>query len=84
MSYSVLILRSAQKALGAIPVSIQNRLIIAMCKLETNPRPSGVKKLSGREAWRIRVNNYRIIYEISDTQFTILVVDIGHRSAIYK
>lgn len=84
MSYSVSILRSAQKSLGHLPSGIQDRIITAIRRLGTNPRPSGVKKLSGREAWRIRVGDYRIIYEISDANLTVLVVDVGHRRDIYR
>ncbi|MGO8704205.1 MAG: type II toxin-antitoxin system RelE family toxin [Candidatus Brocadiia bacterium] len=43
-----------------------------------------MKKLSGREAWRIRIADYRIIYEIEDARHTILVVVIGHRSSVYR
>jgi mRNA interferase RelE/StbE len=49
-----------------------------------SPRPPGVKKLAGREAWRIRVADYRVIYEIADADLTILVVEIGHRREIYR
>ena len=84
MSYSVSILRSAQKAIGSLPTDLQDRLIAAMRRLGTNPRPSGIKKLSGREAWRIRVGGYRIIYEISDANLTVLVIDVGHRRDIYR
>jgi mRNA interferase RelE/StbE len=43
-----------------------------------------VKKLSGREAWRIRVGKYRIIYEIDDGKLTILVILVGHRKEVYR
>lgn len=84
MSYSVSILRSALKTLGSLPSGIQDRLITAIRRLGVNPRPPGVKKLSGREAWRIRVGDHRIIYEISDADLTVLVVDVGHRREIYR
>ena len=40
-------------------------------------------KLSGREAWRIRIGSYRVIYEINDDKLTVLVVTLGHRKDIY-
>ena len=50
-----------------------------------DPRPSGVKKLSGSEfTYRIRKGNYRIIYEIHDETILIEVVKIGHRKDIYN
>ncbi|WP_373510743.1 type II toxin-antitoxin system RelE/ParE family toxin [Thiocapsa sp.] len=48
------------------------------------PRPRGVKKLGGRNAWRIRVGDYRILYEIHDERLLILVVDVRHRREIYR
>jgi mRNA interferase RelE/StbE len=82
--YTVSVLRSAQKSLAALPSSQQDRLLLAIHQLADNPRPHGVKKLSGRDAWRIRVGDYRIIYEIADGNLTVLVVDVGHRREIYR
>ena len=63
-------------------IGISNQLAIkALAKV---PRPPGCKKLSGREAWRIRVGNYRIIYEIDDKESTVLIVIIRHRREIYR
>jgi len=84
MTYSVSILRSAEKSLADLPPVIQDRLIAAIRRLVARPRPPGVKKLAGREAWRIRVGDYRVIYEIADADLTILVVEIGHRREIYR
>ena len=84
MTYSISILRSAQKSLGSLPAAIQDRIIAAIRRLAAAPRPPGVKKLTGRPAWRIRVGDYRVIYEIDDTDLTILIVDVGHRREIYR
>ncbi|TAN37915.1 MAG: type II toxin-antitoxin system RelE/ParE family toxin [Verrucomicrobia bacterium] len=84
MTYAISILRSAQASLTTLAPTSQTRVITAIRKLAINPRPAGVKKLAGREAWRIRVGDYRIIYEINDAELTILVVDLGHRREIYR
>jgi mRNA interferase RelE/StbE len=84
VTYAISILRSAQASLTALAPTLQTRVITAIRKLAINPRPAGVKKLAGREAWRIRVGDYRIIYEINDVELTILVVDLGHRHEIYR
>ena len=84
MTYKVSILRSAQKSLASVSPASQDRIIAAIRRLASSPRPPGVKKLAGREAWRIRVGDYRVIYEISDADLTILVVDVGHRKDIYR
>ena len=49
-----------------------------------NPRPPGYKKLKNRDAYRIRVGNYRIIYEINDKQVTVLVIRIRHGREVYR
>ncbi len=84
MSYSILIERTAQKSLAKIAQPDQDRIIQAIRSLAENPRPPRVKKLSGRDAWRIRIGNYRVIYEIHDEELRILVVVIGHRRDIYR
>ncbi|HEX4045352.1 MAG TPA: type II toxin-antitoxin system RelE/ParE family toxin [Gammaproteobacteria bacterium] len=49
-----------------------------------NPRPINAKKLTGRPVWRIRIGNYRVIYEITDHICHVLVLDVGHRKDIYR
>ena len=84
MTYSVSIFRSAHRSLASLSPTAQARVIAAIRALASDPRPRGVKKLAGREAWRIRVGDYRIIYEIGDVDLTVLVVDVGHRREIYR
>ena len=48
-----------------------------------NPRPVGNKKLKGRDGYRIRIGNYRIIYDIFDSELIIDVIALGHRKDIY-
>lgn len=84
MSYEVELKKSAGKALETIPVYDRERILAALTGLRTEPRPVGCKKLSGREGWRIRSQNYRIIYEIDDTAKRVLVLVIGHRRDVYR
>ena len=84
MPYSIEILRTAQKQLARIEVRHRNRIITAIRHLSADPRPRGSKKLTGRPAWRLRVGNYRVIYEIFDDRLVILVVALGHRSEVYR
>ncbi|MEI7902564.1 MAG: type II toxin-antitoxin system RelE/ParE family toxin [bacterium] len=72
MSYTVEILRVAQKQLSRLDRQSQERLIVAIRFLAVNPRPEGCLKLTGRPAWRIRVGAYRVIYEIADGQLRVL------------
>ena len=84
MSYSINIRRSAQKSLAGIAQPHRNKIIEQIKYLTDNPRPVTCKKLTGREAWRIRIGAYRVIDEINDNQLDILVVNIAHRSKVYK
>ncbi|HEX8138140.1 MAG TPA: type II toxin-antitoxin system RelE/ParE family toxin [Pyrinomonadaceae bacterium] len=84
MSYEVLILRRAQKELVDLPKADYERVRDAVTVLAENPRPSGCKKLVGREGWRIRSGNYRVIYEIDDSRQTVTVLHIGHRRDVYS
>lgn len=52
--------------------------------LAEDPRPRNCRKLQGREGWRIRVGDYRVIYEIDDTTREVLVVTLVHRKDIYR
>jgi mRNA interferase RelE/StbE len=55
-----------------------------MQELATNPRPFGYKKLKGREGFRLRVGDYRLVYLIDDDQRTVTIVGIGDRKDIYR
>jgi mRNA interferase RelE/StbE len=83
LKYDLLIKRSAQKQLANIPRPNRDRIITAVRSLADDPRPAGVRKLTGRDAWRIRIGEYRIIYEIYDDALLVLVVSIGHRRDVY-
>ena len=82
--YTVLILPSAQKQLNKLPNAIATRIEDKMMELEQDPRPAGCKKLKGRDAWRIRIGDYRVIYEIHDGRLIVTVITIGHRREVYE
>jgi mRNA interferase RelE/StbE len=84
MSYTVILPKSVQKELDRLPDEVARRILARLAGLETNPRPADVKKLKGRDAWRIRVGDYRVIYEIHDRVFQVIVITAGHRREIYR
>ena len=84
MSYELLILRRTQKELAGIPKADYEHVRDAVIALAENPRPTNCKKLVGREGWRIRSGNYRIIYEIDDALKKVTVLHIGHRRDVYS
>lgn len=81
--YKILIEKNAQKQLEKIPEPDYSRVKVAILDLAGNPRPRGCKKLKGREGYRIRQGNYRIIYEVHDNTLTVLVLVAGHRKDVY-
>lgn len=83
MTYRLFIEKSVQKKLDKITNPYQDKIINAIQDLSEHQRPSGVKKLSGRDAWRIRIGDYRVIYEIDDNRQIILIVNIDHRKDVY-
>ena len=82
--YTVLILPSAQKQLDKLPNAIATRIEDKLLDLEHDPRPPGCKKLKGRDAWRIRIGDYRAIYEINGGKLIVTVITIGHRREVYE
>jgi len=83
-SYSIEIKRSAAKELAELPKQDRLRVIARIEQLAHDPRPSGSEKLSGRERYRVRQGDYRILYEIHDHVLLVMVVRIGHRREVYR
>lgn len=84
MMYRVILPKSVQKELDRLSDVMANRILARLTELETNPRPPDVKKLKGRNAWRIRVGDFRVIYEIHDREQRVLVITVGHRREVYR
>jgi len=84
VNYTVVVTKSAQKQLLALPVEVRSRVTERIEALGKAPRPADVKKLRGREGWRIRLGDYRVIYEIHDRILRVIVINVGHRREIYR
>jgi mRNA interferase RelE/StbE len=84
MKYTVLIERYAQKQIMKLDRKAIPLIKTAIANLADNPRPYGYKKLKGEDACRIRVGDYRVIYEIDDGKIIVAVVSVGNRKDIYK
>lgn len=84
MRYQVLITKRAQSEIAALDSRTFQRINEAILALAENPRPPGCKKLKDREGWRIRVGDYRVLYEIQDDVLLVLVVEVGHRKYVYR
>ncbi len=84
MSYTLVIGRDAQRALARIREPDYSRILTAIQALVNDPRPRGCKKLRNRDAWRIRIGDYRVIYEINDRQLVVTIVNVGNRRDVYR
>jgi len=84
MPYTVIIKKSAQKELDSLPKKLQLRIIGVIDLLAVNPFPPNAKKLQGRDGYRIRTSDYRILYNVDGDRLLVMVVRVGHRSSVYK
>ena len=83
--YQIKFKSSAAKEFIKLPSHIKERIREAVNQLTENPRPSGVVKLKGDERlFRIRIGDYRIVYEIDDSAKLVRVTRVRHRKDVYR
>ena len=83
--YAVEIARSAVKVIAALPRKEQQRVRAAIDLLAETPRPPTCVALVGESnVYRVRVGDYRILYEVFDQRLVIQVVRVGHRRDVYR
>jgi mRNA interferase RelE/StbE len=83
--YTLYIRRSAERDLRRLPRAIFERVNERILSLRDEPRPHSVRKLvRGVEGWRVRVGDYRILYQIDDDARTVIVVRVKHRREAYR
>ncbi len=83
--YEVLLVATARRELLKQPAKIRVRVAGAISALGADPIPPGCKKLTGDIAYyRIRVGDYRVLYEVRDREILVLVIKIGHRRGVYR
>ena len=83
--YRVLLERGAENHLARLSSGIHDRVIASIQALATNPRPPGCRKLAGsKHDWRIRVGDYRVVYEIADQIRVVRVNRVRHRREVYR
>jgi mRNA interferase RelE/StbE len=85
VSYEVNFSKRAKKQFNKLPLDVQERIQTKINDLTIEPRPNGVKKLQGDDnSYRVRVGDYRVIYEVDDDVLIVTVIKIGNRGEIYK
>jgi mRNA interferase RelE/StbE len=83
--YRVFLERAAEKDLKQLSAKLHDRVISAIQALGKNPRPAGCRKLTGADNdWRIRVGDYRVVYEIADATRVVRVSRVRHRREVYR
>ena len=83
-TYTVSIKASAEREMASLPKAVRHIVSKKILGLETNPRPQGCKKLSGRQEYRVRVGDYRVLYVVNDAAESIEVVAVGNRKDVYR
>jgi mRNA interferase RelE/StbE len=84
IEYHITFQKQAIKALSKLNDPIYSRIKLAIQELASNPKPKGFKQLKGRSGFRIRIGDYRVIYEIDGIILQIDIIDLGHRKDIYE
>ena len=83
--YKILIKASAAKEIQDIATRRDRRRVVEKIrKLADDPRPRGCEKLSGRDRYRVRQGNFRIIYSVDDDRLVVHVVKVGDRKDVYR
>ena len=82
-NYKIEIKKSATKEIARLPKNILKRVLTKIQSLSNEPRPSGCKKLTADEKYRVRVGDHRILYSIEDGKLVVYVVKVGHRKKVY-
>lgn len=85
VAYRIEIEDRAERKLKSLEKQIRLRIVKAVDKLAKNPRANNCKPLKGFTGiWRLRVGDYRVIYQIRDSELVILIVEVGHRKEVYR
>ena len=83
--YEIVLERQAEKDLKRLPPDIFHRVVPYLKQLEEDPKPHGCRKLSGSaDDWRIRIGDYRVLYEIDENARMVKIWRIRHRREVYR
>ncbi len=86
-SFKVAFVKSAKKEFEQLPVKVRTKVVEALSLLALNPYSEllKIKKLKGADAlYRVRIGEYRLVYEVKNSVLTVLVIKIGHRKDVYR
>ena len=83
-SYRVLVKKSAEGELRSLPKKDLRRVMERIRALAGDARPSGCEKLSGQDRYRVRQDDYPMVYAIDDEHHIVEIVKVGHRREVYR
>lgn len=84
-AYRIEFTSGAAREVRKLDPGIRRRILAGIANLKRDPRPPGCKKLVGEETtWRIRVGDYRVLYDVVDDLLVVTVVRVAHRRQVYK
>ena len=81
--YVVVLSKRAAKQLDKLTDTVAKPILLAINNLSNDPLPTGNKKLKGRNGYRIRIGDYRVIYEFYERELIVDVINLGHRKNVY-
>ena len=84
MPYTVVLKRRAERELDDLPKATRQRVTARLMALEHEPRPRGSRRLQGLAGRRLRVGDYRVLYEVDDIEKKVIVFAVGHRREVYR
>jgi len=85
MAYSIQFKPAAVRQLEDLPRPIRNRIAVKIEALRDDPFPAGCKKLAAlTDTWRVRIGDYRVIYQVQRGISVMLVLTVGHRREVYR
>jgi mRNA interferase RelE/StbE len=82
--YDVQLVPAAAREFRRLQGSVRERVATAIDALATDPRPVGCSKLAGRDDYRIRIGDYRVVYAVDDAERLVLVARVAHRREVYR
>lgn len=80
----ILFTKSSEKDLTSLEKSLQRKIFNKIKTLSEDPYPFGSQKLEGGKGYRLRVGNYRVVYEVFKNKLVILIIKIAHRKEVYR
>lgn len=83
-TYNIEFVKSAAKELKKLDPATAKIILKGVLRLSADPRPSAATKLVGEPSWRLRIGDYRVIYDIQDDVVLVLILKIAHRREVYR